>query len=248
MRGEGELAGKVLFIAGAGPMMGAATARMAAREGARVIATDRDLHLLQGLEMECLPLDVTDAQAVLALRDRLPKLDGLFNCAGYVANGTVLDVTDRDWDFSFNLNVKSMLYTCRSFIPGMLERAQETGTASILNMIASQHVDHVYLDCRHMDMETLGEHFPTFLRTCAELGYDPRYDRIPIRPAAHYQCGGIEADINGATCLDGIYAIGECARTGMHGANRLASNSLLEAGVMALRCAEDIARSSLRSE
>jgi L-aspartate oxidase len=114
-------------------------------------------------------------------------------------------------------------------------------TASILDTIATQQVDHVYLDCRHMDMEILGEHFPTFLRTCADLGYDPRYDRIPIRPAAHYQCGGIEATISGRTRLDGIYAIGECARTGMHGANRLASNSLLEAGVMALRCAEEIA-------
>jgi 2-keto-3-deoxy-L-fuconate dehydrogenase len=129
-----RLEGKTILITAAGQGIGRASAIACAREGARVIATDRDLHLLQGLEMECMPLDVTDAQAVLALRDRLPKLDGLFNCAGYVANGTVLDVTDRDWDFSFDLNVKSMLYTCRSFIPGMLERAQETGTASILNM------------------------------------------------------------------------------------------------------------------
>lgn len=129
-----RLEGKTILITAAGQGIGRASAIACAREGARVIATDRDLHLLQGLEMECLPLDVTDAQAVLELRDRLPKLDGLFNCAGYVANGTVLDVTDRDWDFSLDLNVKSMLYTCRSFIPGMLERAKETGTASILNM------------------------------------------------------------------------------------------------------------------
>lgn len=110
-------------------------------------------------------------------------------------------------------------------------------TSAILAHLDRTHAEHVYLDCRHLDMDLLGQHFPTFLRTCAELGYDPRYDRIPIRPAAHYQCGGIEAAIDGTTALDGIYAIGECARTGMHGANRLASNSLLEAGVMAIECA-----------
>jgi 2-keto-3-deoxy-L-fuconate dehydrogenase len=129
-----RLEGKTILITAAGQGIGRASAIACAREGARVIATDRDVDLLKGLDLESHPLDVTDPSAVEALRDKLPKLDGLFNCAGYVASGSILDVTDRDWDFSFDLNVKSMLYTCRAFIPGMLERAQATGSSSVLNM------------------------------------------------------------------------------------------------------------------
>jgi 2-keto-3-deoxy-L-fuconate dehydrogenase len=129
-----RLRGKTILITAAGQGIGRASALACAAQGARVIATDRDVGLLHGLEMECHALDVTSDAAVTALRDSLPPLDGLFNCAGFVANGTILDVTDRDWDFSFDLNVKSMLYTCRAFLPGMLERARGTGTASILNM------------------------------------------------------------------------------------------------------------------
>lgn len=129
-----RLRDKTILITAAGQGIGRASALACAREGARVIATDRDAALLAGLEMECYALDVTDDAAVRALRDRLPPLDGLFNCAGFVANGTVLDVTDRDWDFSFDLNVKSMLYTCRAFLPGMLEQSAARGGASILNM------------------------------------------------------------------------------------------------------------------
>jgi 2-keto-3-deoxy-L-fuconate dehydrogenase len=129
-----RLKDKTVLITAAGQGIGRASAIACAAEGARVIATDRDSALLDGLNMECSPLDVTDPAAVTALRDRLPRLDGLFNCAGYVAHGTILDVTDRDWDFSFDLNVKSMLYTSRAFLPGMLDQAQRTGTASMLNM------------------------------------------------------------------------------------------------------------------
>ncbi|MBY0350679.1 SDR family oxidoreductase [Tabrizicola sp.] len=129
-----RLKDKTILITAAGQGIGRASAIACAAQGARVIATDRDAALLRGLDMETHALDVTDPAAILALRDRLPRLDGLFNCAGYVAHGTILDVTDRDWDFSFELNVKSMLHTCRAFVPGMLSRAEETGTASILNM------------------------------------------------------------------------------------------------------------------
>lgn len=129
-----RLTGKTILITAAGQGIGRASALACAAEGARVIATDRDAGLLTGLDMETHALDVTDTAAIHALRDRLPALDGLFNCAGYVANGTILDVTDRDWDFSFDLNVKSMFHTCRAFLPGLLERATETGTASVLNM------------------------------------------------------------------------------------------------------------------
>jgi 2-keto-3-deoxy-L-fuconate dehydrogenase len=129
-----RLSGKTILITAAGQGIGRASAVACAAEGAHVIATDRDAALLTGLDADCHALDVTDDAAILTLRDGLPPLDGLFNCAGFVANGTVLDVTDRDWDFSFNLNVKSMLRTCRAFLPGMLGRAETTGTASILNM------------------------------------------------------------------------------------------------------------------
>ena len=129
-----RLHGKTILITAAGQGIGRASAIACAREGGTVIATDRDAALLSGLEMETHPLDVTDPSAIAALRDKLPPLDGLFNCAGYVANGTILDVTDRDWDFSFDLNVKSMFHTCRAFLPGMLDRAKTTGTAAVLNM------------------------------------------------------------------------------------------------------------------
>ncbi len=125
---------KTILITAAGQGIGRASALACAAQGARVIATDRDAGLLSGLDMETFALDVTDPAMIASLRDRLPPLDGLFNCAGFVANGTILDVTERDWDFSFDLNVKSMFHTCRAFIPGMIERAKTTGTASVLNM------------------------------------------------------------------------------------------------------------------
>ena len=129
-----RLKDKTILITAAGQGIGCASALACAAQGARVIATDRDASLLAGLEMETRALDVTDPAAIAALRDLLPPLDGLFNCAGFVANGTILDVTESDWDFSFDLNVKSMFHTCRAFVPGMLERAKATGGASILNM------------------------------------------------------------------------------------------------------------------
>jgi 2-keto-3-deoxy-L-fuconate dehydrogenase len=129
-----RLKDKTILITAAGQGIGRASALACAAQGARVIATDRDAALLAGLEMETRALDVTDPFAITALRDSLPPLDSLFNCAGFVANGTILDVTESDWDFSFDLNVKSMFHTCRAFLPGMLERAKATGSASILNM------------------------------------------------------------------------------------------------------------------
>ena len=129
-----RLDGKTILITAAGQGIGRASALACAAQGATVFATDRDASLLSGLDMQTHALDVTSDTAIRALRDQLPPLDGLFNCAGFVANGTILDVTDRDWDFSFDVNVKSMLRTTRAFVPGMLDRAKETGTAAILNM------------------------------------------------------------------------------------------------------------------
>jgi L-aspartate oxidase len=95
-----------------------------------------------------------------------------------------------------------------------------------------------FLDCRAIDLERA---FPTAYGFCREAGIDPRKEPIPIAPAAHYHMGGVFTDVRGRTTLDGLWACGEVACTGVHGANRLASNSLLEAVVFAARVAEDIA-------
>ncbi|MDO5641753.1 MAG: SDR family oxidoreductase, partial [Paracoccus sp. (in: a-proteobacteria)] len=130
-----RLQGKTILITAAGQGIGRASALACRAEGARVIATDRDAGLLAGLDgIETMALDVTDADAVIAVADRTGPLDGLFNCAGFVHHGSVLDITDADWAFSFDLNVTPMMRLTRACLPGMLERAAETGGASILNM------------------------------------------------------------------------------------------------------------------
>jgi len=96
----------------------------------------------------------------------------------------------------------------------------------------------VYLDCRHLDMEAFKGHFPNILEKCESMGLDLTKDLIPVVPAAHYICGGIKTDIHGQTTVKNLFACGECAHTGLHGGNRLASNSLLEALVFAHRCYE----------
>jgi len=99
---------------------------------------------------------------------------------------------------------------------------------------------HVYLDCTHLDMTEFIKHFPNIYDKCKNLGIDPEFQLIPVVPAAHYLMGGIEVDINGYSSVRNLFACGECSRTGLHGANRLASNSLLEALVFGNRIGEEI--------
>ena len=100
--------------------------------------------------------------------------------------------------------------------------------------------DCMYLDCRHLDYEAFLAHFPTIYEKCKSIGIDPMKDMIPIVPACHYTCGGVLVDEHGRSSIHRLYAAGECSSTGLHGANRLASNSLLEGMVFAHRVAHDL--------
>ncbi len=102
----------------------------------------------------------------------------------------------------------------------------------------SEFGNRVYLDCRHLDPLALKKQFPTITEYCISAGMNPSEVLLPIIPVAHYQCGGIAVDRHGQTSVNALFAIGECARTGMHGNNRLASNSLLEALVFAHQASE----------
>lgn len=100
--------------------------------------------------------------------------------------------------------------------------------------------DHVYVDATHMG-ERFYERFPSITAACREVALDPATDRIPVAPAAHYVCGGVKAKLDGRTSLRGLYAVGEVTSTGVHGANRLASNSLTESVVAGTRVGRDLA-------
>jgi 2-keto-3-deoxy-L-fuconate dehydrogenase len=127
----GRLAGKTAFLTAAAQGIGRATAEAFLEEGARVIATDKALDKLDGLDgAERYALDVLSTAAVDALAAQVGPVDILYNCAGFVHHGTVLDCSEQDWDFSFDLNVKAMHRTIKAFLPGMLER----GRGSIVNI------------------------------------------------------------------------------------------------------------------
>ena len=129
--------GKVAFCTAAGAGIGRATAIALAREGAKVIATDLNEALLAGLKeegiAECAALDARDTAAIQAMAKKYGPVDVLFNAAGFVHHGTVLDCSEKDWDFSFDLNVKSMHRTIQAFLPGMLAK----GKGSIINIAST---------------------------------------------------------------------------------------------------------------
>jgi L-aspartate oxidase len=107
---------------------------------------------------------------------------------------------------------------------------------AIDNEMKREGTEHVYLDCRHMNLEKFIHHFPNIYEKCLSIGIDVSKHMIAVAPAAHYSCGGIKTDEMGRTSIRNLYACGECSSTGLHGANRLASNSLLEAMVFGHRC------------
>lgn len=134
-----RLKGKQVLVTAAGQGMGRACALQMAAEGATVCATDLDAALLQGFagmaNIHTRQLDVLDDQAVRGLIDELPVLDVLFNCAGHVHHGTILDCTSEDWAFAMNLNVRPMFVAIQAALPKMLQRHASTGQgASIINM------------------------------------------------------------------------------------------------------------------
>lgn len=141
--------------------------------------------------------------------------------------GAIL-VDDRNHRFAFDFHKEGELAT------------RDTVAKAIHQTMIARDLPSVYLDLRPIGADNIEAKFPNIVSTLRELGVDPVKQLVPVCPAAHYYMGGIAADATGHTSLQSLYAVGECASTGLHGANRLASNSLLEAGVMALKLARHI--------
>lgn len=120
-------------------------------------------------------------------------------------------------------------------------------TRANYNEMLENHTDHVYLNATCIDKEKLAERFPNISRICAENGIDIAHDFIPVAPAAHYSMGGVKTDMEGRTSISGLYAIGEAASTGLHGGNRLASNSILECVVCAYEVANYLKDKELKT-
>ncbi|MFI7596791.1 L-aspartate oxidase [Actinoplanes sp. NPDC049681] len=134
----------------------------------------------------------------------------------------------------------------KRFMVGQHELAElaprDVVAKGIHRVLRATGADHVYLDARHLGKDFLEQRFPTIVASTRSAGVDPATELIPVAPAAHYASGGVRTDLHGRTSIPGLYACGEVACTGVHGANRLASNSLLEGLVFSRRIADDIAR------
>ena len=133
----------------------------------------------------------------------------------------------------------------RRFMPAVHEMAElaprDVVAHAIVRQMAATGADNVLLDARHLGREFLATRFPTISRRLLEAGIDWSEEPVPVAPAQHYHSGGVVTDLDGRSSVDGLYAVGEVACTGVHGANRLASNSLLEGIVFASRAARDVA-------
>lgn len=119
---------------------------------------------------------------------------------------------------------------------------------TIHEVLRNQSLPYVYLDATHLDENFFKERFPTIYECCTNYGINPAHTMIPVVPCMHYYMGGLKTDLDGNTSLRGLYAVGECSHTGVHGKNRLASNSLLEALVFGRRAARAILRNSAKAE
>jgi L-aspartate oxidase len=139
--------------------------------------------------------------------------------------------------------------TGRAFMADHDPRGELASRDVVARAIASERAAgrRTFLDCRTAVGAAFPEHFPTVFAACRSAGIDPRVDPIPVAPAAHYHMGGIVTELWGKSTLEGLSAVGECASTGAHGANRLASNSLLEAVVFADRIARRLVEDAART-
>ncbi|MDD3126150.1 MAG: L-aspartate oxidase [Candidatus Izemoplasmatales bacterium] len=127
------------------------------------------------------------------------------------------------------------------YAPELMELApRDIVSQAIFREMYDTWTDHVFLDTTHMDPKFLEKRFPTIFQKCKEHGMIMGIDLIPVAPCEHFICGGISTDLNGETTVKNLYAVGECANSGVHGANRLASNSLLECAVFGMAIAEEV--------
>jgi L-aspartate oxidase len=133
----------------------------------------------------------------------------------------------------------------RRFMLGKHELAdlapRDVVSKNVVQAMADTGAEHVWLDARHLGKDFLEQRFPTIVERCREAGFDPATDLVPVTPAQHYASGGVRTDLRGRTSVRGLYACGEVSCTGVHGANRLASNSLLEGLVFGHRIAAELA-------